>query len=69
MSDIAKLGAKYPCCGRACTHALELGVPRRIACVRCIRRFDVVLVEGSEHASAMAGRPVAKVEWTEVTAA
>lgn len=68
MSDLVKLGARYPCCGRACRYELEVGVPREVRCTQCVKRFEALLVEGTEHACAMAGRPVAKVEWKELAA-
>ena len=69
MTAVRKLGAKFPCCGRACRHELEVGVPREVSCTTCVKRFEVVLVQASEHACAMAGRPVAKAEWKELMAA
>lgn len=67
MSEIHRLPARFPCCDVACTHQLEPGVDREVACPRrCGKRWVVRLVPFGEHGQALAGRPVGKVDFRPV---
>lgn len=67
-SPVRKLGARYPCCGIKCRHDLQVGIEREVACPHCGQRYLALLVACGEHAVRMAGRPVGRVQFTQVAA-
>lgn len=63
-TDFKKLGARFPCCGKATTHTLVLNEPRDLTCTPCGHTYTVVAVPCHEHVETMAGQPIARLEWT-----
>lgn len=63
MSDLRKLGGRYPCCGVRCRHDLEVGIEREVNCPRCGKQWVALLVACGPHAVQMAGRAVGRVEF------
>ena len=66
MTGLRRLRGRYPCCGGRCRYELEVGVERQVACPECGLRYMAELVEATDEATAIAGRPIGKVDFTAV---
>lgn len=57
------LHQKFPCCGVASRHVLNVGDVRDITCSRCGKRWTVTVTASTDRGAEMAGRPLAIARW------